>query len=328
MGKKQAGLWGLVFFLAFSFFAPFSSPGQEKFPSRPVTLVIPYGAGGSFDIVSRVISSVANEYLGQPLIVNMKPGGGAVIGTAFAARAKPNGYTLLFAGNSSLTIACQIEDTGYTKDDFIPIAKINHLPYVVAVRADRPWKSLKELMDHIRPNPKKVIFGATGIPGLITLGNEMLLKTAKIEASPPVVPFKGVGDQVLSILKGDTDYMVQIYLGLVPFIKSKEVRVLAVLDDKRLPLLPDVPTAKELGYDITLNMWETILAPKGTPPQTVEVLGAAFAKIVKDPSFKAMMEKMDIPIMYQDREQFQNFWNDEYKQFGDLIQRLDLKKKK
>jgi len=321
--------WGVVLLsVSCLIVIPSSSGGEEKYPTRPVNLVIPYSAGGSFDIVSRVISSVANEYLGQPLIVNMKPGGGAVIGTAFVARGKPNGYTLLFAGNSSLTIACQIEDTGYTKEDFIPIAKINHLPYVVAVRADRPWKSLEDLLSHMRPNPKKVIFGATGIPGLITLGNEMLLKTAKIEASPPIVPFKGVGDQVLSILKGDTDYMVQIYLGLVPFIKSKEIRVLAVLDDKRLPLLPDVPTAKELGYDLTLNMWETILVPKGTPDDIVEKLSTAFAKIVKDPSFVAMMEKMEIPIMYQDRGQFQKFWDDEYKKYGELIDRLGLKKKK
>lgn len=316
------------FLLTAALLLPCASPGEVKYPSRPITMVIPYGAGGSFDIVSRVLASVANEYLGQPLVVNMKPGGGAVIGTAFVARARPDGYTLLFAGNSSLTIACQVEDTGYTKSDFLPIAKINHLPYVVAVRNDRPWKSLDDLVKHIRGNPKKVIFGATGIPGLITLGNEMLLRTARIEAPPPTVPFKGVGDQVLSILKGDTDYMVQIYLGLVPFIRSKELRVLAVLDDKRLPLLPDVPTAKELGYNLSLNMWETVLAPKGTPEAVIGSLSAAFAKIVKNPSFMATMEKMEIPIMYQDRVQFQKFWDEEYKSYGEQIERLGLKKKK
>ncbi len=304
------------------------SAWSDEYPSRPVSLVIPYGAGGAFDITARLLASVSQKHLGQQLVPTLKPGGGATIGTAFVARAKPDGYTLVYAANSSLTVAPLLEDPGYTKDDFIPIAKITHLTYVIAVRADKPWKTLNDLLVHIRNNPKNVVFGATGIPGLSTIGHSILLKTAGIATAPPMVPFKGVGEQVLSVLKGDTDYMIQIYLGVLPQIRAKELRVLAVLDDARSPLMPEVPTAKELGFNIALNMWLSVLAPKGTPEPVLDKLSVAVAKMVKDPAFVEAMAKVDSPILYQDRRTFQAFWNEEYKAYANLIEQEGLRKKK
>jgi tripartite-type tricarboxylate transporter receptor subunit TctC len=270
---------------------------------------------------------VAQKHLGQPLLLTMKPGAGGVVGTAFVARAKPDGYTLLFAVTGPNSIACQVENTGYTKDSFIPIAKINHAPSVVAVKADKPWKTLEDLLNYIRSNLKKVVYGTTAVTGVTNFGNHILLQSAGIKTPLATVPFKGVGDQVLSILKGDTDYMVQVYTGFIPFIKSKEIRVLAVLDGKRLSLLPDVPTAKESGYDVISNMWGAILAPKGTPPEVVDILSQAFGKMVKEPSFSAMMEKMEMPLYYMDRAEFQKYWDAEYQKYGELIVSLGLKKK-
>ncbi len=319
--------WPAAFSLLFGVMMSVSAWGDE-YPGRPVSLVIPYGAGGAFDITARLLASVSQKHLGQQLVPTLKPGGGATIGTAFVARAKPDGYTLVYAANSSLTVAPLLEDPGYTKDDFIPVAKITHLTYVIAVRADKPWKNLGELLAHVRSNPRNVVFGATGIPGLSTIGHSILLKTAGISTAPPMVPFKGVGEQVLSVLKGDTDYMIQIYLGLLPQIRSKELRVLAVLDDARSPLMPDVPTARELGFNISLNMWLSVLAPKGTPEPVIEKLSGAIAKMVKDPEFVEAMAKIDAPILYQDRRTFQAFWNEEYKTYGNLIQQEGLRKKK
>jgi len=305
-----------------------SAWAADEYPSRPVSLVIPYGAGGAFDITARILASVSQKHLGQQLVPTLKPGGGATIGTAFVARAKPDGYTLLYAANSSLTIAPLIEDPGYTKDDFIPVGKITHLTYVVAVRADKPWKNLDDLLAYVRNNQKSVVFGATGIPGLSTIGQSQLLKAGKVNYVPPMVPFKGVGEQILSVMKGDTDYMIQIYLGLLPQIRSKELRVLAVLDDARSPFVPDAPTAKELGYDISLNMWLSVLAPKGTPEPVLAKLSTAIAGMVKDPAFVEAMAKVDSPIIYQGRREFQAFWNEEYKSYGNLIEQQGLKKKK
>jgi tripartite-type tricarboxylate transporter receptor subunit TctC len=305
-----------------------ASAWANDYPARPVSLVIPYGAGGAFDITARLLASVSQKHLGQQLVPTLKPGGGATIGTAFVARAKPDGYTLLYAANSSLTIAPLIEDPGYSKDDFIPVGKITHLTYVVGVRNDKPWKNLNDLLAHVRNNPKNVVFGATGIPGLSTIGQAQMLKTAGINTLPPMVPFKGVGEQVLSVLRGDTDYMIQIYLGLLPQIRSKELRVLAVLDDARSPFVPDAPTAKELGFNISLNMWLSVLAPKGTPEPVLEKLSGAIAGMVKDPAFVEAMAKIDAPIIYQGRREFQAFWNEEYKSYGAMIEQQGLRKKK
>ena len=323
IGKRiLSALWLLCAVLI-----PAFAPGAEKFPVRPVEIVNPFGAGGFNDIHCQILSSLAQKYLGQPLIVTMKPGAGGVVGTAFVARAKPDGYTLLFAVNGPNSIACQIENTGYTQDSFIPIMKINHAPSVVAVRTDRPWKTLGDLIAHIKSDPNKVVYGTTSVTGVTNFGNHLLLQSAGIKTPLATVPFKGVGDQILSILKGDTDYMVQVYTGMIPHLKSKEIRALAVLDEKRLSLFPDVPTSKEAGYEALSIMWGTVLAPKGVPGDTVEFLAAAFGKMVRDDQFVAAMKKMEMPVYSMDRFEFQKYWDKEYRDFGELIARLNLKKK-
>ncbi len=327
MNKKTKMLFGMVLLVASCLLISSSVWGGQRYPTRPVTLLNPFGAGGANDIHCRFLASVAPEYLGQPLVVTMKSGAGGTIGTAFVKRAKPDGYTLLFGVTGPLSITCQIEDTGYTKDDFVPIVKVNHLPIIVAVAANKPWKTLEELIDHIRKNPKKMVFGTTAVRGITGLSHHRLLRTAEIKTIPPIVAYKGVSKQILSMLKGDTDYAVQIYLGLMPFIDSKEIRVLAVLDDERLPFLPDVPTAKELGYDLSTNMWMAIMAPKGTPKKVVETLSTAFSKMVKDRSFLAMMKKVGLSLYFEDGVTFQKHWDEEYKMFGKLIEDLGLRKK-
>lgn len=299
----------------------------DQYPSRPIQVVIPFGAGGAIDLQARAMTPVAQQYLGQPLSVVLKPGGGGIIGAAAVARAKPDGYTLLLTTTSPISIAPQIEDTGYSKDSFIPIAQLNQTPVVVAVRADRPWKTLDDLLKHVRANADKVVFGTTTITGVTTIGNHMLLDAAGIRATLSTVPFKGVGDQVLSVLKGDTDYMLQISPGLMPFIRSNQLRALAILSEKRFPLLPEVPTAKELGYNVVAAAWMGVFAPKGTPAQVVDVIARGLAKMVKDPSFGEMMMKVEIPPAFENTNEFQRQVDSEQAAYGDVIRRVFLKKK-
>ena len=299
----------------------------DKYPVRPVELVMPFGPGGSLDLQARALAAVATQYLGQPFVITMKPGAGGTIGTAHVARAKPDGYTLLLGATGPLSITPQLEDTGYTRDSFVPIALLNLTPPVVAVRADRPWKTLEDLLGHIRANPAKVVYGTTSVTGLTNLANNMLLQSAGIQAKLATVPFKGVGDQILSILKGDTEYMVQIHSGLASHLASNQLRALAVLSDKRFPVLRDVPTAKELGYNISASQMMGVLAPKGTPPEIVDTISKALAKMVKDPSFVTMATKMDIPPTFMEPAEFQEFLADEYRKYGAAIEKAGLKKK-
>ncbi len=299
----------------------------DKYPMRPIDLIVPFGAGGSVDLTARALSSVAVQHIGQPLVVTMKPGGSGVIGASLVARANPDGYTLMAGGTTPVTVAPQLESSGYTHDSFVAVAHINQLPSVVAVKADKPWKTLQELLSYIRADPTKVVYGTSSISGVTNLGNHMLLRSAGITAPLTTVPYKSVGEHILSVLRGETDYMVQLTAGLMPNVHSRQIRILGVLSDKRFPLLPDVPTAKELGYDVVSVNWTGVLAPKGTPADIVAELSKSFGKMMADPAFLAMPTKTEIPPLYMAAPDCQRYLDAEYKKYGELIERLGLRKK-
>lgn len=299
----------------------------DKYPARPLELIVPFGAGGAVDLTARAMSSVAVQHLGQPFVVTMKPGGSGVIGAAQVARAKPDGYTLMLGGTTPVSVAPQLESAGYTLDSFVAVAHLNQLPSVVAVKADKPWKTLQELLSYIRADPTKVVYGTSSISGVTNLGNHMLLRSAGITAPLTTVPYKGVGEHVLSVLRGETDYMVQLTPGMMSHVQSRQIRILAVLSDKRFPLLPDVPTAKELGYDVVSVNWIGVLAPKGTPADIVAELSRIFGKMLEDPAYVTMAAKMEIPPLYMAAPEFQRFLDAEYKKYGELIERVGLRKK-
>ncbi len=298
-----------------------------NYPTRPIELIVPFGPGGAVDLTARALASVAVQHLGQPLVVTMKPGGSGVIGASLAARAQPDGYTLMLGGTTPVTVAPQLENAGYTNDSFVAVAHINQLPSVVAIKADKPWKTLPELLNHIRADPAKIVYGTSSISGVTNLGNQMLLRSAGITAALTTVPYKSVGEHVLSVLRGETDYMVQITAGVMPHVQSRQIRILAVLSDKRFPLLPDVPTAKELGYDVNSVNWIGVLAPKGTPVDIVADLSRLFGKMMLDPAYVAMATKTEIPSLYMPAADFQRLLESEYKKYGDLIERMNLRKK-
>ncbi len=327
MTRRWMLFWGML--LLISCFLPCYSWGQEKFPTRPVTLVVGAGPGGAHDILTRLISVVAQDYLGQPLQVILKPGAGGIIGAQFVARAKPDGYTLNPGATTVNSIHCQMEDTGFTKDSFVAIAKITHTPIILCVPANKPWKTLEDLLDYIRKNPGKARYGTNAPKGIGPLAQRRLMSSAGIKSPPNMVVFKSVSDLVMSMLKGDIEFGIQPDIAFLPFIESKELRALATLERKgRLPALPDVPSLKECGHDIVAQMWIAILAPKGTPEAIVEKLETVFENIVKDPRFIERAKKIDMPIYYEGRREFQKIWDEEYKMYGELIDQLGLRKKK
>ena len=318
-GVMMVIAWGLFFY------SP--SWGAEKFPTRPIELINPFGAGGFNDIYCQILSSVAQKHLGQPLIVTMKPGAGGVIGTAFAARAKPDGYTLLFAVTGPNSITCQVENTGYTQDSFVPIAKINHAPSVVAVKADKPWKNLEDLLKYILSNPQKVVYGTTAVTGVTNFGNYLLLYRAGIKTQLATVPFKGVGRPSSFDLKGRYRLHGAGLYRIYPVYKVQGDSGLGSARRKETCSATRCPTAKEQGYDVISIMWGAILAPRGTPTETVDFLASAFRNMAKEPSFVSTMEKMEMPLYYQERQEFQKYWDNEYKGYGEMIATLGLKKK-
>jgi tripartite-type tricarboxylate transporter receptor subunit TctC len=289
-----------------------AAASAQEFPTKPIELVIPFGPGGSHDLTARAVASVAHQYLGQPLLVVLKPGGGGAVGSQHVIRSKPDGYTLLFGGSGPNTTFALVQKAPVGPDQFTPVARINYSAPLLAVRSDAPWKSLRELVDHAKKNPGKLNFANSGPWGAADLPMRMLAKAAGFEYNN--IPHDGGGPSMLAVLGGHADATFGFTAQLVPQIAAGKMRVLAVTDVKRHPDLPNVPTVKEEGYDVVFTMWRSVLAPKGTPQAILDKLETAFKKLSEDRSFKALIKSLGDEVHFQGGKDFEKTWADEWEQ--------------
>lgn len=258
------------------------------------------GAGGSHDLHGRAVASVIHTYLGQPMVVHGMPAEGGKEGLQTFKRAKPDGYTLVLASPSHITIGPHVEDVGYDPlNDFIPIFQINYASYMLVARGDKPWKNLDEFVEAARKNPGKMSFGSSGS---YRTGHLMILKLmADLDLNIDAVPFKGGSPSIAAMLEGRVDSAGgnPSSDGLAELIRSGEIRALAIAAEERSPLFPDMPTFKEKGIDFILESWRTFLVPKGTPQERIDILVEALEKVSGDKSFKtllACMGEQPIPL--------------------------------
>jgi tripartite-type tricarboxylate transporter receptor subunit TctC len=283
---------------------------EKDFPSKPVTLIIPVGAGGSHDVTARAVTSVAATYLGQPVIVQLKPGGGGAIGSEIVAKAAPDGYTLLFGGMGWSSTLPAVEGRSKGPDDLMAVCRINYSPTIIVARPDLPFKTFKEMIEYAKANPDRLIFGNTGPWGQADLPWKMIVKQTGIKAKN--VPYDGGGPSLLAVLGGHADMTGGLVSALLPHIKSGKLRALAVLDNKREEQLPDVPTAKELGVNVVNLMWRAVLAPKGTPRPVIDKLALAFKHMSEDKSVTSMIKQLGDEVQYMGPDEFGKLWREEF----------------
>jgi len=288
----------------------------QEFPTKPIELVIPFGPGGSHDLTARAVASVAHQYLGQPLLVVLKPGGGGAVGSQQVIRAKPDGYTLLFGGSGPNTTFALVQKAPIGPEQFTPVARINYSAPFIAVRSDAPWKSLKELVDYAKKNPGKLNFANTGPWGAADLPMRMLGKAAGIEYNN--IPHDGGGPSLLAVLGGHADATFGFTAQLTPQAAAGKMRLLANTDVKRHPDFPTVPTMKEEGFDVVFTMWRSVLAPKGTPQAIMDKLETAFQKLSEDRSFKALIKSLGDEVHFQSGKEFEKTWRDEWDQHAKI----------
>jgi tripartite-type tricarboxylate transporter receptor subunit TctC len=288
----------------------------EEFPTKAVTLVIPVGAGGSHDLTARAVASVAHQYLGQPLIIELKPGGGGAIGEDYVAKSKPDGYTLVFGGPGWSSTLPAVEGRSHGPDTLMAVAKINHSPVALMVNPNKPWKNLKEMVEWARANPGKLIHATTGPWGAADLPMKQLMKDYNFTAN--LVPYDGGGPALLAILGGHVDTSINPLAQSLPHIRAGKLRALAILDTKRENDLPDVPTAKEQGFDVVYTLWRAVLAPKGTPRPIIEKLASAFKQMTEDKSFQAMIKQLGDDVNYMGPDEFEKVWRAEYESHKEL----------
>ena len=312
----RASKAGVLLALLVTFISGSVTTAQE-FPTKPIELVLPFGPGGSHDLTARALSSVAHQYLGQPLLVVLKPGGGGAVGSQHVIRAKPDGYTLLLGGTGPNTIFALVQKAPVGPDQFTPIARINYSPAIFAVRADAPWKSFREALDYMKKNPGKFNFANTGTWGAADFPMRLVARAAGVEYNN--IPYDGGGPALLAVLGGHADASFAFTAQLLPQVGAGKMRALAATDTRRLRDLPNVPTAKEEGSDVVFTMWRSALAPKGTPPAIVEKLEAAFKRMTEDSSFQALIKQLGDEIHFQGGKEFETTWRQEWDGFAKVV---------
>jgi len=314
----------LVVLLTLALVLPLAAKAQEPFPTRPISLVAPFPPGGVADLTARPVAAAMERVLKSPVIVVNKTGAAGAVGMSFVANSRPDGYTLLMS-LSSISIIPEADKLfdrkpAYTMDQLTPIALISADPTIFVVRTDRPWKSMKEFVADAKKRPDEISYSSSGIYGTLHMAMEMLTHAAGIKLKH--VPYGGAGPALTSILGGHVDTLASGPAVVIPQIKAGTLRPLAGWGSKRVTALPDVPTFKELGYDIEFYIWAGMFAPAGTPEPILKKLRDAARQAVQDPDFKSAMAKLETPIAYLDAPEFQKFWDKDAKMLADAIKRV------
>jgi tripartite-type tricarboxylate transporter receptor subunit TctC len=297
---------GLAAFLVMAFAIP-GAQAQAKFPSRPLTMICPYGAGGGTDAVARMVAVLMEQDLGHPVNVVNRTGGGGAVGHTAGATAAPDGYTMtLCAGDITMLHWMGTAQVNYK--DFRAIGQVNFDAAGITIRADAPWKTVKELQDYAKANPGKLKASGTGKGGCWDIARAGWLIAAGISPDAiPWVPSSGAAPTLQDMVAGG----IQVTTCSLPearaMIDAKKVKSLAVMADKRLDVFPDVPTLKELGVNWSFGVWRGVLVPKGTPDNVVAILEKSLEKAYNNPKYKEFMEKSGLGMMWKPAAEFDKF---------------------
>jgi len=306
--------------------APLGGAAAQDFPSRPVRFVVPYAAGGSGDLLARLLGNKLAGIWGQQVVVDNRPGAGGLIGTEFAARSEADGYTLYLATDGPLTIAATLyKRVPYDwKRDFAPVSMLAMGYQVLIVGRSLAAQNVQELVALARQKPGELNYASIGIGSAPHLGAELFKSVAKIDITH--VPYRGSSAQAIAaLIAGDVSMFLVGTSTAVPYIQSGAVQGLAVTSSHRVQGLPDVPTFAEAGLPgVDVSIWFAVLVPRGTPPAIVGKLGADIAQVVADPEFKNALAVRGFEAQASTPEQLAEFLDKDYVKFRDLIRKLGL----
>ena len=261
--------------------------GSRDYPNRPIKMVIPYAAGGPMDFIGRTINLRLSPLLGQPIVIDNRPGAGGAIGTDIVAKAAPDGYTLLNTSSSHASLPVISSTLPYDPvKDFAPVTLVaNSVGFILAARPDLPAKNLKELLTDAKANPGKYTFGSGGIGNVMHFAGEFLSSSADVKMTH--VPFKGVSQSLNDLVAGRIDFVIGAPTAVLPLIKAGKLKALAITAHKRWSELPDVPTVDEAGIKgFAYTPWYGFWFPVGVPSEIVNRLRNEVAKILEEPEVK------------------------------------------
>jgi len=294
---------------------------QDVYPSRPITFINPFPPGGAADVVGRPYAAVLEPLIKQPCVIETKAGAAGQVGAQFAANAKPDGYTLLIHIVSISGFAEVDKLFGrpvkFTNADFIPIARFIADPCVLIVNDQQPYKSLKEFVDDAKKRPDGLIFSSSGLYGALHLPMALFMKSAGIKLRH--LPTAGGGPALTALMGNNSQALVSSIAAASGQLKAGKARALASFGAKRSAAHPDVPTMKELGYDLEFYLWVGLFAPKATPQPIITKLRDETRKVVSTDQFRQAMTNLGQEVAYLDQAEFKTFWDADAKRVEDAV---------
>jgi tripartite-type tricarboxylate transporter receptor subunit TctC len=299
--------------------------GAQEFPERPITLVLPLGAGGSHDLHARGITGVISDILGQPMVVRLVPGGAGMKGTKEVADGEADGYTIIFTHNAFDQIVPQTRDAGFDPlTSFTAIAKINQAEPVLCVPADRPYKTLDEFVAYAKEHPGEINFGHSGNWGAGHIPTMQLINATEIDVN--LIPHEGGGPTLQALLAGDDDAGFQFTTQARAHVLAGTIRCLAVAGDKTLaddPDFADLPSMASAGYpNVSFTMERIFMAPAGVPEDRLERLRTAFAELMDNPSFQTFIKNIGEKVDFESGAEYDEKRPDRLEEYRMLIEKV------
>jgi tripartite-type tricarboxylate transporter receptor subunit TctC len=297
----------------------------QAFPNKPIRLVVTYPAGGSSDLMARIMGQKLSEHWGQPVVIESKPGAAGSIGMEFAARQPNDGYTFVVGNLGPVAVNPLISKVPYSMEkDFVPVALTATGPNILVVPANSPYKSLQEILAAARAKPGSVSFGTSGPGSMAHLGAEMIMRQAKVKMNG--INYKGGGQAVNDLLAGHIDMMVADALPVSQFIKTSKLRPIAITSGARSKNFPDIPTFAEAGLQglVAENWWGAFL-PAGTPKPIVDSYHSALVKVMADPEVKAKFTDLGVEAQASTQEEFRAFLAAEISKYSRLVADNNIK---
>ncbi len=281
--------------------APAGEPAAAaEYPTKPVTIIVPWAAGGGTDMLARGMLTVMGKYFSRPMVVVNKPGGGGTIGTTEALMSKPDGYTILITGWGPFVTQPFLKDVQYGPDDYEVVLQLSRIPRILCAKNDAPYDDIKEMMEYAKSNPEEVLVGIAAVGTTGHLGMAELELEYGVEFN--MVPQGGGGPQKVSLLGGHVDVAPLTASEGGPLVTAGQVKPLAIMDSERFDEIPDVPTGSELDYPIESGVAWHVFVPAGTPADRVKTLHDAFKSCLEDEAFEKVAVKLNLGVQYADAD--------------------------
>jgi tripartite-type tricarboxylate transporter receptor subunit TctC len=300
------------------------APAQEAYPTRPISIVVAFPPGGLADNTARPVAAALERFLKQPVAVINKAGAAGAVGNQFTATSKPDGYTLLMA-LVSVSVLPEVDrlfarPQNYTLEQLTGIARVNADPSMLVVRADAPWKTLKDLVEDAKKRPGEIVFTSSGLYGAAHIPMEMFIKAAGIKMRH--LPTTGGGPMMNAMLGGHAQAVMTPVSLAAAHVKAGKLRLLAHSGTAPVASFPEVPSFKAQGYEVEYTAWAGLVAPKATPPHVIKILREAMREAVKAPEVVSSHAKLETPIAYMDADEFNAWWAKDAARLAEVVKQI------